>query len=350
MSKPVLFFNAPRAIYRPVLVEQGEMYVSRAPGLWPYPHHQRKPGPYDVAAMLKELPAEYHEPSLVMCQWDFNGQCEPRNLAAVKCPKVLLIADTHHGNKSLTRAIKLAMAEPWDLIVLEFNQQHCHWFADFGIHPNRIAYIPCFTINPIDLPVPDKRTRGVTFCGSAGQYHIMRRNILVALQQRLGPNIQIEHHGGNQEYCAKIYNESVVSLNISLNGDFNLRNMEIAAAGGFAVSDSVSGCQDANFGDRFHSLHDACVQIRRALEYPDDTLAYARHIREWFWASHSPAKKIEQLHAALRGENMGWEYQPSHSPWTTVSDRLSVYEQVQDLVRQGRIHWEDFKDLPRWVA
>jgi hypothetical protein len=52
-------------------------------------------GRYDLAAIARRLPAA-QEPDLVVCLVDASWRNVPVNLAAFRCPKVLLIADTHH--------------------------------------------------------------------------------------------------------------------------------------------------------------------------------------------------------------------------------------------------------------
>ncbi len=323
---PVLFFNAPRDCYRDTLVSGDELYITRAPVGERTRCIQRPPGVYDVTAMLKDLSEPYREPTLVMCQWDCENVCRPTNLAGVKCPKVLLVGDTHHTHRPLTRAIQQALAEPWDLVVLEFNPQHVHWFTEVGV--KNVVYIPCFTISPYDIPPPAKRTRGVTFVGNVGPDHHYRRYVLAELKRR-GVDVEVIS-GVTREQAARIYNESVASLNIPLNGDWNLRNEEIVAAGGYKV------LFDRNL-DKYAS------NISWALREPDSALSQASIDRWGYFKSGGPSAKIYALSDALARRP-----RPAPIICPHVWDRINIYEQVQELVCQGRWHKSDFADLPDW--
>ncbi len=337
---PVLFFNAPRDCYRDVIVDADEIYVTRAPVHGRERCIQRPPGVYDVAEVLREkVPDSHRKPSMVVCQWDCEGQCAPSNLKGVDCPKVLLVGDTHHTPQPLQRAIKLALAEPWDLVVLEFNGRHCHWFTEAGVKCP-VVYIPCFTISPIDIPPPVKRTRGVTFCGNVGRDHVYRRHVLNTLAQR-GVKVEV-HSGVTPQQAATIYNESRVSLNISLNGDFNLRNYEAIAAGGFLMTNNYMG---GNHGLGWDDVDDLIDRLD-VFGSEEESLARARECYRYFWETHSPAHKIAALHRAMAEK-------PSAPPVGlanpgNVWERIQIYEQVQQLVLEGRWRWDDMADLPKW--
>lgn len=58
-------------------------------------------GEYDLAAVAARLPAD-QQPDVVVCLVDASWFNQPKNLAALKCPKVVLVADTHHMNKPVT--------------------------------------------------------------------------------------------------------------------------------------------------------------------------------------------------------------------------------------------------------
>ena len=328
MSVPVIFINPPRETYRDILIAPGELvsevqHVPSPASVIQRPY-TRMAGPYDVAALTREMNSN---PSIVMCQWCCCDTSIPTNLGGIKCPKVLLVGDTHHTPQPLTRAIRLALSEPWDLVVLEFNEHHLKWFHEAGVF-NAVC-IPCFTISPIDMPPPAKRTRGVVFAGNVGPDHIYRRKILDALTSR---GIEIEHVQGTREQCAKAYNEALVSLNISLNGDFNLRNYEISAAGGYQIS-------ERSF-DNLNELAKVLGSVSELESIRDAKLAYLR-----YWGNNSPAYKVEKLWQAVTEPGRDRNIQPKGDFW----QRLSIYEKVQEFVMRGAISPADFDGLPRWA-
>ena len=74
-------------------------------------------GEYDLGAIAARLPAD-QQPDAVVCLVDSSWRSTPRNLAAFRCPKVLLVADTHHLNAPLTGMIRYAQQEAFDRVVL----------------------------------------------------------------------------------------------------------------------------------------------------------------------------------------------------------------------------------------
>ena len=221
----VLFLGGASSWYRSPILDPGEFYVG--PSEIDRERTRYRPnGRYDVSDWIKKIGAT---PELTVCDFGNPGLDVPYNLAAVPGEKVLSITDVHHGIDMLSRAVYLAVSEPWDMVFLNYSRHHCHWFAEAGV--KNVQWIPCFMISPYNIPPPAKRTRGVTFVGSTGMYHPRRNKILREIKDA-GIDVEVICTGMDREAAAKIHNESAVSLNISLNGDFNLRNWEVMAAGG----------------------------------------------------------------------------------------------------------------------
>ncbi len=336
MSVPVIFINPPRETYRDIIIAPGELvsevqHVPSPASVIQRPY-TRMAGPYDVAALTRTMNPD---PSIVMCQWCCCDTSIPTNLAGIKCPKVLLVGDTHHTPRPLTRAIQLALSQPWDLVVLEFNQHHLKWFHEAGVF--NAVYIPCLTISPIDIPPPAKRTRGVVFAGNVGPDHVYRRKIMAALECA---GVKIEYVQGTREQCAKAYNEAMVSLNISLNGDFNLRNYESDAAGGCCITDCVGVHPDIG----------AWIQKIRMFDNESSSLAAGKIAYDHYWSTNSPAHKIAHLNSQLDFSCFfGVRQDVPKAPPASFWQRLSIYEQVQELVMRGAISPADFDGLPRWA-
>jgi len=77
---------------------------------------------------------------MVVVKADATQRNVPRNLGAYKCPKVLLVGDTHHPGVPLTSVISYALSEPFDFVILDHTRHHAHWFAKAGLR--NVHWIP----------------------------------------------------------------------------------------------------------------------------------------------------------------------------------------------------------------
>src|SRR5215813_2505825 len=91
-------------------------------------------GRYDLARVVFSLPAD-QRPELTLVLADAFENCLPENLAAVPGQKVLLVADTHHGERPLQKMLAYARQEPFDRIVVIHDPHHLHWFTEAAIAP-----------------------------------------------------------------------------------------------------------------------------------------------------------------------------------------------------------------------
>ncbi len=89
-------------------------------------------GEFDLAAIAAALPAD-QQPDAVVCLVDASWRAMPRNLRAFRCPKVLLIADTHHLNAPITGMIRYAQSEPFDRVVVLYDRHHWNFFKAAGL-------------------------------------------------------------------------------------------------------------------------------------------------------------------------------------------------------------------------
>lgn len=89
-------------------------------------------GDYDLATISAKLPSE-QRPDLVVCLVDASWRNTPRGLAAFKCPRILLVADTHHLRQPLIGMLRYATSEPFTRIVLLYDRHHATIFRSAGI-------------------------------------------------------------------------------------------------------------------------------------------------------------------------------------------------------------------------
>ena len=359
-----------RSWYRDVLVEDGELFCGPNEANDPPRTMSRPTGEYDAAAYVKSLPAPWNNPSLVFIFYDTGGNSSARNLAGLKCPKVLLAGDTHHichpGHRPLGDLIDYCRSEIFDLVLLDYNRQHGHFFLEAGLNA---AWLPCFSLTPFEHPCDTPKKFDVTFIGGLG-CHPYRWHVLQSLTSA---GISVGYATATQEHTAEIQSASKINLNISLNGDFNLRNLEVLAAGGLLMTDRLgaeSG-QSILLEDRHHCvMFDSPAECAELLRYylarPEEAGAIARAGKAHYLHYHSPAIKRRQLfdlldHHIPAGfdlrDDRRWRLFPD--AWEDLDRRIRAYEDLQEIHRQKckpfdfefsegmKLFAADASDLPR---
>jgi hypothetical protein len=253
-------------------------------------------GRYDLAALVSSLPLE-QKPELTVVLADSFQNCVPENLAEVPGLKLLLIADTHHGNAPLQTMLAYARREPFDRIVVTHDPHHLHWFVEANIAPT--IYIP--NINCFHFPqqLNKRRQAAICFVGQAGQWHPRRRRLLQAIQNAGFPLIVRQ---APASMAAAMYNSMQIIFNCSLNGDLNMRVFEVMAAGGFLITDRLSPQSGLEVLFRrgkhyvdYEDLDDLLIKLRHYLGHPDECLKIANAGRAAYLNGHRPAQRARDL-------------------------------------------------------
>jgi len=173
-------------------------------------------GDYDLAAVAARLPMD-QQPDLVVCLVDASWRNVPRNLAAFRCPKVLLIADTHHLSSPLVGTLRYVASEPYDRCVLLYDRHHAAFFHSAGVR--NLYWFPGLTFPHDDATVHAARTRGaraprLAFVGQAGRHHPRRSRLIDALQ---AAKLPFEARALGQNEGLGFYGASQLGFNASLN-------------------------------------------------------------------------------------------------------------------------------------
>jgi hypothetical protein len=160
----------------------------------------------------------------------------PTNVEALKCPKVLILGLTHHGDRVLSKMVEYALREKYDFYVTEHFRHHLWFYWIAGL--KNLFWLPGLMHAPAhdellsspfsspDLKHDDFKGR-VTFVGKLGDMHPRRRRLLRRVKKKF-PDTQILEV--LPEDSLRAYNAASISINVSLNGDLNRRVFEVLSA------------------------------------------------------------------------------------------------------------------------
>ncbi len=253
-------------------------------------------GRYDLSALLQELPAE-QAPEVIVVSIDATALNEPTNLAAFDCPKVALLADTHHLARPLRNALACLTEETFDFHIALYNRHHAHFFSDYGL--KQVHWLPGLTVRQFDVAKPASTKREILFVGQAGKYHPRRRRLLAAIEAR---GLPLRILSCPAEQAARNYAEACITFNCSLNGDLNMRVFETLGAGGFLLTDSLSPqsglarlFRDGEHLALYDSPDDLIAKIEYYLDRPDEAGEIARRGQQHYIECFSPERMIGML-------------------------------------------------------
>ena len=177
------------------------------------------------------------KPDFVFIKTDATRRNLIKGLSRLDCPSFVSIADTHHLYRPLETMIDYIKNENYTFISAENDRHHLKWYKRAGF--NNLCWIPNVALYPqiISRQVEDSYKYEIVFVGSLGKFHPFRGMVVDTLRA----NFKNRFHVGsaNQREASKIYNSSLISINVSLNSDLNWRFFEIIAAGGFLLTDRV---------------------------------------------------------------------------------------------------------------
>jgi Glycosyl transferases group 1/SEC-C motif len=324
------------------------------------------PGRYDLGALVASLP-EDQKPQLTVVLIDSFQGCVPENLSAVPGRKLLLIADTHHGDAPLRKCMAYARQHPFDRVALIHDPHHLHWFTEAQIAPT--TYIPNVNVSYFPQQFSAHRSPHIVFVGQAGQWHRRRSRLLSVIQHAGLPLVMCE---GPAPAAAAIYASSQIAFNCSLNGDLNMRVFETMASGGFLITDRLSPqsnlealfVRDEHYVD-YENEYDLLTKLRHYLAHPHECLKIARAGQEEYLKNHQPAQRVDELLAFAFGD--GTAVRPRDRRAVAggdgfghnLNERVQLYEICQNLSLQnerlivvfdaalGERPLADLVDLPR---
>jgi len=304
----------------------------------------KTPKTYDIGRIVAMLPAS-QRPDLVVVRAGCFMENIPVNLAGIRCPKVLFLGDTHHHKEPIRTALSYLDSERFDHVIVMYDKQHAHWFREAG-HDN-VYFIPGLEVQDIPVDFVDDRTRKIMFVGQFGEFHVRRKWYLDQITLNDYP---LEVKRATRLESARLFAESQISFNCSLNGDLNMRVFEVLGAGGFLLTDKLGrqAGMEQLFADGEHlvcyrSRDDLFAKLDHFLAHPDEALAIARRGHAEYQRHHRPEQRIDAvLRLVFNGERPVYSdfsddpramSAPSHAR-TGLLARIAQYEFFQEIHRQ----------------
>jgi hypothetical protein len=251
----------------------------------------------------------------------------PLNAKAFGCPTLLYAGDTHWGKSVIQRMTGYAVAGEFDYVVTTYNRQHMHWYKEAG--KKQVAWIPGLGVQHLPGSSSESRKRRIAFSGQrAGNHHTRRRRLLAALDKA---GLPLDARSVSREESAALYNSSLVSLNVSMNGDLNLRTFEVMSAGGCLLTDRLSpeSGQSLLFDEEFdfacYSTDGELLEVaRRLLADPGRAVTIAAKGRKKYTENYLPERQIGILLDWVFSGNIPVMYGSDSDARLKVSDRNSV--------------------------
>ncbi len=304
-------------------------------------------GEYDLASVAAKLSPE-QQPDVVVGLVDASWRNLPRNLAAFKCPRVLLVADTHHLNSPVIGMLRYFSAEIFDRIVLLYDRHHAALFHAAGFR--NLYWFPGLTFPHDDTTVKaarqDSRQPHVAFVGQTGQYHPRRAQLVAALTTGGVPVL-----AQSLPQCAALrhYGSSLLGFNASLNGDLNLRVFEVLAAGSALLTDQLAPAAglarlwtDERQLATYRNAGELVERARHYLDHPDLARALGAAGAGWFDAHFSQAQRrayFEQI--VFNG------VAPELFAWSDEEHRRVLFDGDTDRLLQSLLVYESMQEQHR---
>ena len=314
----------------------------------------------DLGELIQKLPNNWY-PDLFIAKVDSYFNIVPRNIEVLNCPKILILGDTQHGFDPLNQMIEYAKSEKYDFYITDHKRHHLWYYWLAGI--NNLYWLPGLFLNPPNLSFEQQPfqnlqlhdeffLRKTIFVGQTGQFHPRRKKIVQYLAEK---NDLFWYGQLSQKDSLKAFNTADISLNISLNGDLNLRNFEILSSKGFLLADKLTDESGINIllteGEEYEAFSDTKELIDKISYFsklPHAISKYRQKGYERYFSEFSPQRMVEVFCQVLHGQNI-------ENTFTTKCinrilycqdrefsrARISLYQVIQELHRD----WETLEIL-----
>lgn len=227
-------------------------------------------GVFDIESVLQRV-GQRDQPDVVMVHSDVSAQCLPTNLPS-NCIKLLLIGGaTHVGKEPLQKMIRYAQSEPFDAIFV-WNRHNAHFFTELGF--SNVFWMPGLTFAVPRTLQHETKDHEVCFFGQLGKLHPRRTRVIRTLTRA---GIQVAGGRLTRQDSLDLVARSRVSLNSTLNGEFNLRVFESTQNGALLFNDLLSHYTGLQF---FYKDGESLVTYKTAEEIIDKIKYYRSNKQE----------------------------------------------------------------------
>jgi hypothetical protein len=299
-------------------------------------------GAIDAAAVMERLPMSWR-PDLVVVRTDATAECRPANLQALKCPALLVVGDTHHRVGAISGVIEYATSERFAAVCLDYTRQHAHFLLEAGL--GEVVWLPGLNVARSPERCGSAFDRRFTMIGSVHYFHVRRGGVCRGLLQA-GLPLQVLQ-ATNQD-SRRLHAASQLSLNCSLNGDLNLRVLEVLQVGGALLTDRLAPeagldllAEDGVHLCTYGSTPEAVQAARELLKDPDRCTALGSAGQAHYERTVAPETMAAHLLAMVNGAMPPDMFHVRHDPRTRLIDpsgdradlmrRVAAYEAVQLL-------------------
>ena len=299
-----------------------------------------KAGTTNIEDILLEYPQLPRYPTHVVIKTDALGRNFVRGLSGMGCPSLVSVADTHHLHRPIETVQKYLLSENFSLISFENDRHHMKWFGHTG--QSDLCWLPNLFLatDRLDPLAPELKQHEVSFVGSLGNFHPFRIHIINFLKDRLP---YLKFGSAPKRVAHRIYNQSLINLNISLNGDLNWRFFEIIASGGFLLTDRL--CPDSGInllfdeGVHYEAFGTKEELLDKILYYKNNPLkacSIAQLAFDHYWKYFSPVTlRKEAMKRLFGGHGTSiFDFADKHKD-VTLKDTLRAYQAVQEIYRNS---------------
>ena len=347
MMPLTLFCNhAPDTYILPPLFSDRMIVCSAHPKTKDHPallyHIQVPRGSFDLFEATRKLPS-HEQPEAIIVWSDATKGMRPRNLSAFGCPKILLVGDTQHLVNPIQSMIEYATEESFDIVTLN-RRQHAHFFLEAGIR--NCYWIPGLTASPQIIPFSREKEPVVLHLGQVGLHHPHRRRVVESVYTANKP---LKTLTGPPESIAEHHSKALINLNCSLNGDFNLRFLEVLAAGSLLLTDRLSDAalpgdlfDDGEHVVFYESIGDLHEKIDHYLKNTDEAYAIAEKGQKRYVANFKREQTISRFWNLVHDGvvdprfDLGREHRtrgPFSGSATEMAARIQTYQFLQEQHR-----------------